>query len=330
MYRFRVIITLLLIAATTASCSRVHDVQKKPIRIAISIWPGYAYSFVAQEKGFFKKNGIEVELVFKKEYSDALDLYKNGQVDGTFEVFTDAVFHNSEGVPTKFVLVTDYSNNGDVIVARPDVKSILDLKEKPVGIEDINSFSHLFVLSVLTKAGLKEEDLRFEIVPSQQIPKALDEGRISAGHTWEPAKGEALKKGYKIIAKAGDIPGIITDGLSFSARITEKRPNDIRGIIRALFQAQDFIQTNRTEAVAIMAKAEGMSTEEMDNGLKGIIQPSLTQNKLIMKKGHNVPDSENLPCLFVTGKMIYYFYGNRGRFFSEKNLNDIVDPSFLE
>lgn len=327
---FRVIIALLLAAATIAGCSKVYEAPKKPVKIALSTWPGYAHPFIAQEKGFFKQNGVEVELVFKKEYGDALDLYRNGQVDGVFEVFTDAIFHNSEGVPTKFVCVADYSDSGDVIVAGPKINSLLDLKEKPVGIEGINTFSHLFVLSVLTKAGLKEEELRFEIVSALQVPKALDEGRIAAGHTWEPAKSEALKKGYKIIAKAGDIPGIITDGLSFSARITEKRPDDARAIIRALFKARDFIQNNRAEAIAIMAKAEGMSPEEMDSGLKGVIQPDLAQNRLIMKRKHDALDPRGIPCLFVTGKMIYDFYGNRGRYYSEKDLDSIIDPSFLE
>lgn len=39
---------------------------KEPIKISINVWPGYAIAYLAQEKGFFKQNGVEVELILKK------------------------------------------------------------------------------------------------------------------------------------------------------------------------------------------------------------------------------------------------------------------------
>ena len=315
---------MLLTTVMLTSCLEVHRGPKPPIRIALSTWPGYAHAFIARDKGFFKQNDVQVELVLTKEYDESSDLYRSGEVDGIFEVFTDSIFHNSQGVPTKVVYVTDYSNKGDVVIAAPGVNSFQDLNGKYVGIDAVNSFSHLFVLSVMLKAGLKEEDLRFKAVPAQQVPEAIDQGIIAAGHTWEPARSRALKIGHKIIAKAGDVPGVITDVLSFNVRITEKRPDDVKAIIRALFQAKEYIDKNEDECVAIMAKAEDMSSEEMKAGLDDIKQPDREQNKLIMSK------SDNPNNLFDVGLTIYNFYGHRGRYFSEKDLNDVIDPSFLE
>ncbi len=317
-----------ILIAATGCAKRPQDTQ--PIRIAFSTWPGYAHAFIARERGFFKQNSVEVELVFTKEYDESAELYRDGKVDGIFEVFADSIFHNSQGVPTKVVYVTDYSNKGDVIVAGPNINSLLDLKEKPVGIDAINSFSHLFVLSVLVKGGLKEEDLRFEVVPAQQVPKALDEGKIAAGHTWEPARSKALKKGYRIIAKAGDVPGIITDVLSFNVKTAEKRSGDVRAIVRALFQAREFIDKNKDESIALMARSEGMTPEEMKTGLDDIIQLDLEKNKAIMKKCRDELNCKDYDCLFMIGRMIYDFYGKRGHYFSEKDLDEIIDPSFLE
>ncbi len=321
----RRILTFLICGAIVISAGRIKNTEiQRPIKIALATWPGYAHAFIAQEKGFFKQNGVEAELVLKKEYCESVELYRSGKVDGIFEVFTDSIFHNSEGSPTKVVCIMDYSNDEDVIVAGPNIDSILDLKEKPVGIAAINSFSHLFVLSALMKAGLKEENLRFEIVPAQQVPEAISEGRIAAGHTWEPAKSRALKKGCKVIAKAGDTPGLITDVLSFNLCTTEKRPGEIRAILKALFRAREFIRTNKVEAVSIMAKAEGMKPEEMIMGLDGIIQPDREQNMLMMKK------NGNSNSLFNIATTIYDFYGKRGRYFSQEDLDNIIDSSFLE
>jgi NitT/TauT family transport system substrate-binding protein len=45
--------------------------QKEPIKISINVWPGYAHAYIAQEKGFFKKNNVEVELILKDPHSIA-------------------------------------------------------------------------------------------------------------------------------------------------------------------------------------------------------------------------------------------------------------------
>lgn len=55
--------------------------QSVSIKIGVSQWAGYADIFVAQEKGFFEKNNVNVKIVFMPEYSKIQDLYKNGQTD---------------------------------------------------------------------------------------------------------------------------------------------------------------------------------------------------------------------------------------------------------
>ena len=45
--------------------------KEQPVRIAVSTWPGWCHVFLAEEKGFFKKNNVDVELVHYKEHRDA-------------------------------------------------------------------------------------------------------------------------------------------------------------------------------------------------------------------------------------------------------------------
>ena len=97
-------ILISLIILLVFGCTKVVE-EKKPIKIALNQWPGYAVAFIAKEKGFFEKNNVKVELVFDKEYSKSQERYKNSEVDGVFEVFTDTIFHNSEGIKTKVVYV---------------------------------------------------------------------------------------------------------------------------------------------------------------------------------------------------------------------------------
>lgn len=68
----------------------------EPIKIAINEWPGYAHAFLAYEKGFFEKNGVDVELVFDRDYSVSQQRYVDGEVDGVFEVLSDTMFRNTQ------------------------------------------------------------------------------------------------------------------------------------------------------------------------------------------------------------------------------------------
>lgn len=308
--------TLLIVAG----CGTDKTEGNKPIKIAINQWPGYAYAYIAQEKGFFEKNNVKVEFVFDKEYSKTQERYKNGEVDGISEVFSDTIFHNSEGLKTKAVYITDYSDSGDVIIGKSSLNSLADLKGKKVGVDGINSFSHLFVLAVLEKAGLKESEIQIENIPAQDVLISLESGKIEAGHTWEPTKSAALKKGYKQLGKAGDITGIITDVLAFNDKVIQERPKDIEAIVKSMIEAKDFLDKNPEEAIKIMAEKEEMSEEDMKSGLDGVHQPGLEENLEAMKAGG---------YLYSSGELVSNFYLERGQMSKKPNLNEIIEPRFL-
>ena len=297
---------------------------EEPVRIGINLWAGYAYAFVAVDKGFFKNNGVDVELILSKEYTESLNLYENGDIDGFFGVLSDVIFHNSHGCKTKVIYVTDYSVTADVIIVDPLFDSLEALKGKKIGVENINSFSHLFVLEVFEKAGITETELQFEVVPSQEITKALDAGRIEAGHTWDPEKTEALKKGYKIVATAGDVPGLITDILAVSDSLIKARPKDVLAIVKSISQAKDFLDTNPEEALKIMVKYEGGTAEEMAASIKEVHLLNPQDNLKSMEP------SEEATSLYGAGKIISDYYLNRGQISSIPVFDEIIDSTFIK
>ncbi|MBI4708108.1 MAG: ABC transporter substrate-binding protein [Candidatus Omnitrophica bacterium] len=325
MRRFEVIIFLLIAVVIMSGCFCSQKEPKKPIKIGISVWPGYAHAFISQEKGFFKKNGVDVELILKKEQYESLELYRDGGCDGVFSVMPDIVRVNSEGIPTRVVYIVDYSTTGDVIIANPKIDSLTDLKGKTISFEGVNSFSHIFVLESLEKAGIKEADVYFKLVPSHQVLAELEKGSIDAGHTWNPTKTEAIKKGYKIIAYAKEAPDIIIDVLAFNDNIIKQRPDEIKAIVKSLLEARDFIYSNKEEAIKIMGQAEGMSKEAMIDGLDGIIQPDLKANFLDM-----VGLSGKESRIARSMHFISEFYIKRGQLSQVFTPAEIIAPEFIE
>jgi len=326
MPRKKITQTLLLffiITLFSSGCAKRPE-AKPPIKITINTWAGYAHAFIAKEKGYFEKNGARVELVFDKNYAPCRQRYIDGKVDGIFEVYADAILQSSESISSRVVYIADFCISADVIVGKPEFKDLSGLKGKKIGIDSVNTFSHLFVLAALEKSGVKEYEARFEIVPAQEVLKALEEERIDAGHTWEPAKTAAIKKGYKVLAEAQYVPGLITDVLVFNARVIKKRPKEIKAVVKALLEAEDFLQNNRQEAVKIMSKCEDMTESEMEEGLRGIVHPGLKGNIKAMRK------EEGIASLFGSGKIIADFYLNRGQLSSLPDLDKIIEPRFIE
>jgi len=264
-----------------------------------------------------------VELILKKDITESTQLYKDNEVDGVFNVFPDIIVMNAQGIHAKVVYVADYSDTGDVIIGKPNFRFLADLKGRKVSFEGINTFSHLFVLKALEKAGLKESEVQFEVIRAMDVLNSLEKGTIDAGHTWEPITSQALQKGYKILAKAGDIPGIITDVLAFNAKVVKERPDDIQEIVKSILEARGFIYSNRDEALEIMSRAEGMSKEEMRQGMDGVRHPDLKENVKGMQK------SEEMISLYGSGRVIVDFYLSRGQLSQLPNLDEIIEPKFV-
>ena len=122
----------------TIACTLKKAEVKKPVRIGLTVWGGTAHAYIAKEKGIFKKNNVEVELVLEKDDPAMLRSYKNGKLDGMLTVAPDVVILNSEGIPARIVYITDYSDSGDMIIGKPGLKSLSGLRGKTVSFQGIN------------------------------------------------------------------------------------------------------------------------------------------------------------------------------------------------
>jgi NitT/TauT family transport system substrate-binding protein len=315
--------TLLLFPLQIDNTSNLENQKEtRPIRIAFSPWIGDAPLVLAIDD--FKKNNVPVELVVTKNVTKAEELYVNGLVDGLSSIYTNTIFHNSEGVNSKLVWVIDYSGTADVIIGSQDA-TIADLQGKKIGIEGINTFSHIFVLQILAKAGLSEKDVQFEDIPAQDILKALDNRQIDAGHTWGPTKFAAIQSGYKILSTAKDVPGIITDVLIFNSEVVETRPKDIEAIVKSIEQGKKYLDGNREKSSQMLSDFFNMSREEVQDGFEGIQILGLKDNVEAMTK----PGSNNMTSLYQSGELIAKYLLDRGQIRQMPNFDEIIDPSFV-
>ena len=298
-------------------------INNKPIRVGFPLWVPDLLAFVAQDKGFFKKNNVDVNLTLIPKYNDAINAYTNRDYDGIFAVYSDFIIQQSEGIDTKVVYGVDYSNTADAIVGKGN--SLLDFKGKNISIVGINTFSHYFVLKALEKVGLTEGDVQFVNMPFQNVTTALQKGQIFAGHTYAPFISDAIKKGFKVLFTGAEVAIPLTDVMAFHSDIVQQRPQDIQNIVKSMVEAKSDYNKNKEQDISIMAAKSGLSREQINEGIS---------NVNLLGQGSNIQNSMNktsinLTSMYVSGNNIAKFYSEIGVISEYPNIDDLVDPQFV-
>jgi len=316
-------ILILLLFSNSYTIVNAQD-TKIPIKLGITLWVPNFLAYIAQEKGYFKKNNVEVNMTLLQNYGNVVNNYSNGEFDGIFTVYSDAIIQHSTGIDTKVVYNVDSSFKADAIVGKGN--NLSDVKGKKIGVDGINSFSHFFVLKSLENAGLEEGDVQFVNVPAQNTSQALQKDQIFAGHTYAPFLSDALKKGYKILSTGATIPGIITNVMAFHSSIVEQRPQDIQNIIRSMDEAKADYDKNKDQDIAIMSLKSGLSKAAIIEGMENAKIFDLNYNhQTSMNKNSNQTSS-----LYVSGNYIAKFYAERGVISEYPNIDEIVDSKFVD
>ena len=121
--KLRTLLTTLIAAALAVPAFA------EPIKIGYSDWPGWTAWEIAKEKGFFKKHGVDVKLVWFPIYTDSLTALNTGKLDANCQTWSDTIPPLAEGIKLKVVLANDNSAGNDGFVSKKEFKTIKSLKD---------------------------------------------------------------------------------------------------------------------------------------------------------------------------------------------------------
>src|SRR5262245_62834934 len=113
--------------APSAAPAPPPPAAKPPLRIAYSDWPGWTAFEVGIQKGWFKEAGVDVKFDWF-EYAPSMDAFAANKVDAVMMTMGDALVTGAPGARSVAILITDYSNGNDMIVAKKGIDSIKALK----------------------------------------------------------------------------------------------------------------------------------------------------------------------------------------------------------
>jgi NitT/TauT family transport system substrate-binding protein len=299
-------------------------VQAEPLKIAYSDWMGYVPWDIAAQKGFFEKQGVEVELEWF-EYMPSLNAFSAGQVDGVSIAISDSLVLTATGTRNILIMLHDFSNGNDQVIAKPGITSFKDLKGKKIGVS-LETISHAFLLKALELNGMTEDDVELVNMANEQAALVFAADEISAVVGWQPATGQALSTVARstVLTSSREVKGLIYDGLIVSPQSLRTRHDDWQKVVNAWFDVMEFMRdpANEDECLKILSSRISITPEEYHKLLDG----TYLVNKQETIDAFNKDASVNI---YTAQNEIDEFFVNNGIYEENINFERDVDESLV-
>ena len=214
-----------------------------------------------------------------------------------------------------------------MIVAKPGIETVKDLKGKKIGVE-VGFVDHLLLLKALEANGMTEKDVTLVNVPTQETPKAFASGDVDAIAAWQPNSGQALKAvpGSKAIYTSANVPGLIYDVLAVNPASLSARPDDWKKVAKVWYKIVDYIYNPDTKADAIksMSARVNLPPEEYSAFVDGTKILKLSEAKKAFEKG------AGLDSIYGSGVVVDKFNVDNKVYEKPQPVADYLEPSITE
>jgi NitT/TauT family transport system substrate-binding protein len=221
-----------------------------------------ALSYFAAQQGFFKKHGLEVEIITGTNGAAIAAAVVGGAIDiGDGNTTTLATAHE-RGVP--FVLVAPsgaYSSKGPtgalLVAKNSPIKEAKDLVGKTVGVSGVRNISEVAARAWLEKSGVSGDSVKFVETTFSQMGPSLAAGRMDAVMAEEPAlSGIVSSDTGRVLATVYDwiAPQWIEGGYFCTLDYAKAHPDIIRKFADAMAEAAVWANANHAATAAMLAE----------------------------------------------------------------------------
>ena len=231
-------------------------------------------AFVALEKGFYKKEGLSIEVsgIFKAG-PELMSGFAAGSLDVGYVGLSPATVAVANKT-AQVKVIAQVNKNGSAIVVRKDVpfKNLTALKGKFIAIPGHSTIQDFLLRKALLNSGLHDGLLAIITIKPPEMISTLRSKQIDAFIAWEPYPSMAITAGFgKILVYSKDIwqnhPCCV---LVVSTEFMKNNPSKVNPLLKAHLKSIKYIEDNFMEAVNIGAKYTGMDEKTIKLALQNI------------------------------------------------------------
>jgi NitT/TauT family transport system substrate-binding protein len=243
---------------------------------------GYLPLFVAVHRGFFKDEGIDIELprLIPAMAQNALmsgDVQYHGLADSGLRLA-------ARGAPIKAIF---YGADRPMyyLVAQKEIRSVAELKGKRVGVSQFGGTSDLSARLALKHFGVEPERdaLIIQIGSEGTRMAALRAGSVAAIIVPVPAVVLLRRDGFNEISFVGDVVEFASNGYTTTDQRIKENPQEVKKILRAMYRGLRFAKENPEGTIGVIQKEWKVEPEVAKESYAAIVK-ALNDDGIIGEK----------------------------------------------
>lgn len=305
------------------------------INLSLDEWIGWKSIIDAngglqtKEGSIYDKLGIKVNISIINDATQSSNALISGKLDAAGytinrTAFLSQKFENS-GIDVIMPFITNFSNGGDGIIAKPNIKSVNDLTKAKIGVPQFSE-AHSLVVWFVNQSDLSTsakqsiiDNLIFFATPDEAA-KAFFAGQIDVAATWEPYLTQAQNMSdAHILFSTASSSSLIMDGILFNEKFAKAHPDVVSAFIDGALQASDMYDTEFDTIKKVMPMFSTASDQD--------VKDNCTSAKLTTY-------ADNLKLFNGTAKTIYTdmcnVWDSIGETVNKDLVNTIFDSQYIE
>lgn len=223
--------------------------------------------WVAEQKGLFRKHGIEAEVIVTGQGGTAgiAALLANDIqiVSSAGDLLVAAALRGGDTV-----MVAGVVNKGlQRILTKPEIKTPADLKGKRVGVTRIGAVSHVVLLMMLQRWKMSPNDVQvMQVGSSPNMLVSLDKGGIEGAVLTIPSMFVAEDRGYRVLIDMADTDIYYLHTMIGTTRNYIKNNRDrVSRFLKGYLEGIAFVKQNKKESIEIVKKKLRIGAEQERN-----------------------------------------------------------------
>ncbi len=234
--------------------------QEKPEKARVAVATSsmaFLVPFIAKDRGFYLKQGAEVELIQMRP-NIAVAALLSGDID-YIELIGSAIRSAARGLPIR-AISTSIKSPFFSVIAQNKFKSVKDLKGATIGIASIGGTNHISTRLTLKEFGLDpEKDVKLIAIGDEKlIYDAFKIGRTEAVVLAPPYSIQLKREGFPILANTAQYVTIPFSGLGTTLDRIKSNRAQIKKLLKAEIEALRYLRDNPAGTVEVIRKRFSM------------------------------------------------------------------------
>jgi NitT/TauT family transport system substrate-binding protein len=243
---------------------------------------GYLPLFVAVHRGFFKDDGLDIELprLIPAMAQNALlagEVHYHGLADSGLRLA-------ARGLPLKAIF---YGADRPMyyLVAQKEIRTVGELRGKRIGVSQFGGTSDLSARLTLKHYGVEPEKdaLLIQIGAEGTRMAALRAGSVSAIIVPVPAVAVLRREGYNEVSFVGDVVEFASNGYTTTDQRIKEHPQEVKKVVRALYRGLRYAKENPEGTIGVIQKEWKVDSEIAKGSYQAIIK-ALNDDGIIGEK----------------------------------------------